>query len=61
MKPTPFNPETDLAPIPFDLGHCHLAAELKKAGLPLIPHVGCSVWDRDGYLATSSPFRLHAR
>lgn len=56
MKPTPFNPETDLPPIPFDLRHCQLAAELKKAGLPWTPHVGCFVWDRDHHIEASSPF-----
>ena len=56
MKPTPFNPETDLAPIPFDMRHCLVAAELKQAGMPWTPHVGCFVWDRDGHIAASCPF-----
>jgi hypothetical protein len=56
MKPTPFNPATDLAPIPFDMRHCLVAAELKQAGMPWTPHVGCFVWDRDGHIAASSPF-----
>jgi hypothetical protein len=56
MKPTPFNPETDFAPIPFHLRHCQVAAELKQAGLPWTPHVGCFVWDRDGHITASSPF-----
>lgn len=40
MKPTPFNSEKDLAPIPFTIWHCRLAAELKEAGLSWVPHVG---------------------
>ncbi len=56
MKPTPFDPKTDLAPIPFDERHCQFAEALKEAGLPWKPHVGCFVWDRDGYMKVSSPF-----
>lgn len=56
MKPTPFNLDTDLPPLPFDPRHCQLAAELKKAGLPWAPHVGCFVWDRDCHIEASSPF-----
>ncbi len=56
MKPTPFNPETDLPPISFDEQHRHLATELKEAGLTWKPHVGCFVWDRDGHIEVGSPF-----
>ena len=50
MKSTPFNPETDLPPIPFDELLCKSAASLKAAGLPWKPHVGCFVWDRDEHI-----------
>ena len=56
MKPTPFNPDTDLPPIPFDLRHCQTAAELKDGGLPWTPHVGCFVWDPDRIIEVTSPF-----
>ncbi len=56
MHSTPFNVETDLAPIPFDPRICEMAAELKSAGLPWKPHVGCFVWDRDEYINVPSPF-----
>lgn len=56
MKPTPFNPDTDLATTPFDERNCNLAAELKRAGLPWKTHVGCFVWDRDEYIEAPSPF-----
>jgi hypothetical protein len=56
MDPTPFNPETDLPPIPFDERHCQIAAALKDAGLPWRPHVGCFVWDRDELIEVGSPF-----
>ena len=56
MKPTPFNPKTDLPPIPFDLRHCQAAAELKDRGLPWTPHVGCFVWDPDEIIEATSPF-----
>ena len=56
MKPTPFNPETDLPPIPFDLRHCQAAAQLKERGLPWTPHVGCFVWDPDEIMEVTSPF-----
>ena len=56
MKPTPFNPETDLPPIPFDLRHCQAAAQLKDRGLPWTPHVGCFVWDPDEIIEVTSPF-----
>jgi hypothetical protein len=56
MKSTPFNIATDLPPIPFDMRHCRLAAELRTAGLSWTPHVGCFVWDRDGHIPVPSPF-----
>jgi hypothetical protein len=56
MKPTPFNPKTDLPPIPFDLRHCQAAAQLKEGGLPWTPHVGCFVWDPDKVIEVASPF-----
>jgi hypothetical protein len=56
MKPTPFEIETDLSPIPFDDNHCIYAHTLKEAGLLWKPHVGCFVWDREGYIEVSSPF-----
>ena len=56
MKPTPFNPKTDLPPIPFDLRHCQAAAQLKDRGLPWTPHVGCFVWDPDEIIEVTSPF-----
>lgn len=56
MDSTPFNPETDLSPIPFDARHCQVAAALKHAGLPWRPHVGCFVWDHDKLVEASSPF-----
>ena len=56
MKSTPFNPDTDLAPIPFELQHCQAAAQLKERGLPWTPHVGCFVWDPDEIIEVPSPF-----
>lgn len=56
MNPTPFNPETDFPPIPFDERHCRAALQLKEAGLPWRPHVGCFVWDREGCIEVPSPF-----
>lgn len=56
MNPTPFNPETDFSPIPFDERHCRAALQLKEAGLPWRPHVGCFVWDREGCIEVPSPF-----
>ncbi len=56
MKLTPFNPDTDLSPIPFDLRHCKAAAQLKEIGLPWTPHVGCFVWDPDEIIEVTSPF-----
>ncbi|MBN2433002.1 MAG: hypothetical protein JXQ27_16140 [Acidobacteria bacterium] len=56
MKPTPFDPARDLAPLPFTDDVCRLAADLKAAGLPWEPHVGCFVWDRAAAIEVVSPF-----
>jgi len=56
MKPTPFQPETDIAPTSFERRHCEMAASLKDAGLEWTPHVGCFVWDRDRHIGVNSPF-----
>lgn len=59
MQPVRFNPASDLAPIPFDDKICKLAATLKDAGLPWIPHVGCFVWDPQQLIEAPSPFPQH--
>jgi len=56
MKPTPFDPATDLAPLPFDARHRETALRLKEAGLAWTPHVGCFVWDPEGLMPADSPF-----
>ena len=56
IKPIPFNPENDLAPVPFESSHVGLAKELKSLGLPWVPHVGCFVWDEEGLIEARSPF-----
>ncbi len=56
MQPVPFNPATDLAPLPFDAELCELARDLKQGGLPWRPHVGCFVWDPDENIKPASPF-----
>lgn len=56
MKPTPFNPETDLAPLPFGERHRQAALRLKRAGLGWEPHAGCFVWDPGGLIPVDSPF-----
>jgi len=56
MKSTPFNPSTDLAPIPFTNEVCQAAREMKAAGLRWQPHVGCFVWDEKQLIEVSSPF-----
>lgn len=56
MKPIPFNPEKNLAPIPFDSRHVELARQLKCLGLNWVPHVGCFVWDEEGLIEAGSPF-----
>lgn len=45
-----------LAPMPFNAQQCRVALALKEAGLPWAPHVGCFVWDPNGYIPASSPF-----
>ncbi|MBW2410609.1 MAG: hypothetical protein JRF72_12485 [Deltaproteobacteria bacterium] len=56
MKTKRFNPEKDLAPMPFDQSICRKALEMKKCGLTWQPHVGCFVWDPDEYIKSASPF-----
>jgi hypothetical protein len=56
MKPIPFNPRKDLAPVVFDTKICRLAAEIKRLGIPWQPHVGCFVWDPDEHIKAESPF-----
>jgi hypothetical protein len=51
-----FDPEKDLAPMPFDNRVCLQALEMKKRGLVWRPHVGCFVWDPDEYIKPDSPF-----
>jgi hypothetical protein len=58
MKPTPFIPETDMAPIPFNKDLLDLAREMKQNGLQWKPHVGCFVWDPEMHIHTESPFPL---
>lgn len=56
MRSTPFDPDKDRAPIPFDQTVCELARALKAAGLPWHPRVGCFVWDPDHIIEIESPF-----
>ena len=56
VKPIPFNPQKDLAPVIFDIETCHLAAEIKRLGVDWQPHVGCFVWDPDSHIKVDSPF-----
>jgi hypothetical protein len=56
MKAIPFDPEKDIAPLPFEAGHVELAKQLKRLGLPWAPHVGCFVWDGEGAIDAGSPF-----
>jgi hypothetical protein len=58
MKPMPFNPDMDIAPIPFDQKHLQLAREMKQRGLAWKPHVGCFVWDYDEHIKAESPFPM---
>jgi hypothetical protein len=55
-KATPFKPDKDLAPIPFDMRVCEMARALKEAGLPWHIHVGCFVWDPENLIVPPSPF-----
>jgi hypothetical protein len=59
MKAIPFDPATDLAPVPFDSRHLHLAREMKKRGLEWKPHAGCFVWDYENIIKVHSPFPLN--
>lgn len=56
MKPIPFDPQTDLAPMVFDTHICQLAQEIKRLGIKWQPHVGCFVWDPDKTIKVDSPF-----
>jgi hypothetical protein len=56
MTSKQFNPEKDLAPMPFDEGICRRALQMKKTGLEWRPQVGCFVWDPDESIKPSSPF-----
>jgi hypothetical protein len=56
MQPIPFDPDTDIAPLPFEPGVLDLARRMKKQGLSWRPHTGCFVWDPDGRIAVGSPF-----
>jgi len=58
MQATPFELSEDLEPIPFTRELCKLAFEMKEAGLPWKPHVGCFVWDRENRIPAPSPFPL---
>jgi hypothetical protein len=51
-----FNPEKDLAPMPFDEHVCRQAMAMKKNGLVWRPQVGCFVWDPDEFIKPTSPF-----
>ena len=51
-----FNPESDLAPMPFEERICMKALEMKKNNLVWRPHVGCFVWDPDEIIKPDSPF-----
>ncbi|MGD2185071.1 MAG: hypothetical protein PVI71_03040 [Desulfobacterales bacterium] len=56
MKPIPFNPQKDLAPVVFDTRICHLAVEIKRLGIDWQPHVGCFAWDPEQHIKADSPF-----
>jgi len=56
MTPIPFDPEKDLAPLPFDDRICRQARQMKAAGLKWQPHVGCFVWDPEHFIKQDSPF-----
>jgi hypothetical protein len=56
MRTIPFDPQIDLAPIPFEDGLCQQALELKELGLQWHPHVGCFLWDPDRFIIYPSPF-----
>ena len=56
MKPIPFDPQNDLAPMVFDSRVCAMALEIKRLGINWRPHVGCFVWDPEKIIKTDSPF-----
>jgi hypothetical protein len=56
MTPIHFDPEKDLAPLPFDDRICQQARQMKAAGLKWQPHVGCFVWDPEHFIKQDSPF-----
>jgi len=56
MTPKRFNPEKDLAPMPFDERVCRQAMAMKINGLVWRPQVGCFVWDPDEFIKPTSPF-----
>ena len=56
MKPIPFDPQKDLAPMVFDTQICQLAQRMKNLGIDWRPHVGCFVWDPDNSIEANSPF-----
>jgi hypothetical protein len=56
MRTVPFDPQNDLAPIPFEDALCQLALEIKQLGLQWHPHVGCFLWDPDRFIVYPSPF-----
>jgi len=56
MTPVRFDPEKDLAPLPFDDRICQQALQMKASGLKWQPHVGCFVWDPEHYIKLDSPF-----
>ena len=58
MKPIPFDPATDVAPIPFEQRHLELARQMKQRGLSWKPHVGCFVWDPQAHIEAESPFPM---
>ena len=59
MKPIPFDPQKDLAPMAFDKHTCQSALKIKNLGINWQPHVGCFVWDPDNYIGVDSPFPHH--
>ncbi|MCU0645312.1 MAG: hypothetical protein MUC94_13775, partial [bacterium] len=56
MKSTPFNPKTDVAPIPFTTQVFQAARLMKEKGLKWQPHAGCFVWDEQQIIEVASPF-----
>jgi hypothetical protein len=56
MSSTKFDPEKDIAPIPFNEEVCQLALEMKRLGLVGRPHGGCFAWDPDTCIKQASPF-----